>query len=581
MRFLIFVAATLLVFAPADARWRRAESTNFIVYAEFSESAMREYVSELERFDRLLRHFGNIDTTRSLNKLRIFVVRNQNRIANYLEEGQRAGGIYFSDPRGPYAIVPRRSAGYGRFRVTGQNVLFHEYSHHFMMQYFPTSYPAWYVEGFAEFYSTIRFRSSGEIDVGILARDNLPWLRYFPWIPHEALLSNRLRNNRMTYAQGWLLVHHATFHPETRDALNSYLRAISEGTAPADAYAQNFGDWDPGLDEILRAYAAGRSMPASRISLPLAASGPVEIEELTDDEAAIALLYARSGEALHDRVEELLEDYPESPQLHVENAITAIAREDYATAIEATDRALAIDPDHVEANIYKGIATLLSILPSPDDAVAVADDAESDEETQDDREFDVADFFGFNVDAELAADPRWQEARGYFIRANNADNNNALALFYYYLSYPDRENRPDDAMAALNQAFHFVPQAPGIRLYLGKEMIHDGDFEGAAAIVRPVAQDPHQVGGRFMALLIQELASREAGFDQANAIVAEIRAEAAEAEAADTEAEAEVAAALDEETSDTEQEPDTADATVGTVDNSVTDDDRERQASPE
>jgi len=541
---------------------------------------MREYVSELEQFDRVLRHFGGIQPTQSLNKLRIFVVRNHDRIADYLEDGQQFSGIYFSDPRGPYAIVPRRSIGYGRTRVTGQNVLFHEYSHHFMMQYFPTSYPAWYVEGFAEFYSTIRFRSNGEIEVGRLTRGNIPWLRYGFWIPHEMLLSNRLRNNRMTYAQGWLLVHHATFHAETRDALNSYLRAISDGTEASEAYTQNFGDWDPSLDEILTEYGTGRSLPASRRTLALGASGPIEIEELSDDEAMIALLYARQGKALHDRVEELLEEHPDSPQLHVESAITAIARLDYPEAIEAADRALAINANHVEANIYKGIATLLSITAETGDGVAATESAEeeqSDDEEQGDEPFDITRFFSINLDEETATDPRWSEARSHFIRANNADNNNALALLYYYLSFPDREDRPDDAMAALNQAFQFVPQAANIRLELGKEMIEDRNFNEAAAIVRPVAQDPHQSGGRFMALLIQELATREAGFDQANAIVEELRAEAAAAEAADAEAESRVAAAAGEDASDTAEESDTLDADIDTPNDPTLEGDPEHQ----
>ena len=37
----------------------------------------------------------------------------------------------------------------------GDDVVLHEYVHHFMMQYFPDSYPGWLVEGLAEYYMTI------------------------------------------------------------------------------------------------------------------------------------------------------------------------------------------------------------------------------------------------------------------------------------------------------------------------------------------------------------------------------------------------------------------------------------------
>ena len=564
MRFLIFIAAILLVITPADAKWRRAESANFIVYAEFSESRMREYVSELERFDALLRQFSGLGDVQSLNKLRVFVVRNQGRISRYLDGNMEVGGIYFSDPRGPYAIVPRRSAGFGRFRVTGQNVLFHEYSHHFMLQYFPTSYPAWYIEGFAEFYSTVRFRSNGEVELGSAARDNIPWLRLFPWIGYEPLLSNRLRNNRMTYAQGWLLVHHAAFHRETREALNSYLRAISTGTDPAEAYDASFGDWDPSLHEIIRNYGTGRRIPLLRLVIDLPPAGPITIEELTDDEAAIALLYAREGEQLHDRVEDLLEEYPDHPQLHVEAAISAIAREDYAAAIAAADTALALDPDHVEANIYKGVATLYAIMGETSEDELAVGQSEAEAAEAETQAFDITNAFGFDAEGELAADPRWAEARTYFIRANNADHNNALALLYYYLSYPDRENRPDDAMAALNQAYQFVPQSPAIRLLLGRELLDEGRFAEAVAMVRPVAQNPHQSTGRVVALVIEELSAREVGFDQAALVYDELRAEAEADAAADAEAEAQVAEAVQAENA--EQETANEDGTVEELD---------------
>ena len=44
-----------LAAAPARAEWRRAESPNFIVYSEVSEARLRERVTLLENFDRLLR----------------------------------------------------------------------------------------------------------------------------------------------------------------------------------------------------------------------------------------------------------------------------------------------------------------------------------------------------------------------------------------------------------------------------------------------------------------------------------------------------------------------------------------------
>ena len=62
-------------------------------------------------------------------------------------------------PAGAIAVVPRNTGTDGVF--TGQLVLFHEYAHHFMLQYAPAAYPAWYVEGFAEVVSTASFERKG------------------------------------------------------------------------------------------------------------------------------------------------------------------------------------------------------------------------------------------------------------------------------------------------------------------------------------------------------------------------------------------------------------------------------------
>ena len=52
------VSLSLLIFSlagAAQAEWRRAESPNFVVYSQGSESALRRYVRDLEIYDFILR----------------------------------------------------------------------------------------------------------------------------------------------------------------------------------------------------------------------------------------------------------------------------------------------------------------------------------------------------------------------------------------------------------------------------------------------------------------------------------------------------------------------------------------------
>ena len=52
---LVLLFSMLLAAAPAQAAWRRAESTHFTIYSEASAEDLRAVAEKLERFDGLLR----------------------------------------------------------------------------------------------------------------------------------------------------------------------------------------------------------------------------------------------------------------------------------------------------------------------------------------------------------------------------------------------------------------------------------------------------------------------------------------------------------------------------------------------
>jgi hypothetical protein len=58
--------------------------------------------------------------------------------------------------RGSLAVIDR-SKPESAWDLTGEVILFHEYTHHFMLKYAPFPYSAWYSEGFAEYYSSTKF----------------------------------------------------------------------------------------------------------------------------------------------------------------------------------------------------------------------------------------------------------------------------------------------------------------------------------------------------------------------------------------------------------------------------------------
>ena len=155
LKFFLVVAITLIA-SPVQAEFRRAETDNFIIYAETTDEILSAYARNLERFDALLRHYTGASPEVSEVKFTIYLVENHRELQRRMGGSGYIGGIYIADMRGPYAALPLRSS----------SVLLHEYVHHFMLRHAPAAYPRWYREGFAEFFSTVIFDEEGHAQLG-------------------------------------------------------------------------------------------------------------------------------------------------------------------------------------------------------------------------------------------------------------------------------------------------------------------------------------------------------------------------------------------------------------------------------
>ena len=126
----------------------------------------------------------------------------------------------------------------GSNQELGNQILFHEYAHHFMMQNPTAPYPAWFVEGFAEYFATVRF-TARKIDIGHSSRGRAYSVQEGQWLPMERLLSGgptglSEARGRAYYAQSWLLVHYFYSTPERQAAL-SRLLAAQRRSGPVEA----------------------------------------------------------------------------------------------------------------------------------------------------------------------------------------------------------------------------------------------------------------------------------------------------------------------------------------------------------
>ena len=134
------------------------------------------------------------------------------------------GGFYIPRAGGSVAFVQDLRSTRGE-PDTAMTVLLHEYAHHFMLENFPTAYPAWFVEGWAEYFMTAEINGA-KIKVGGFNPARAYGVLGETWLPLEQVLSKTTsetdpERRNVYYAQSWLLMHYMLnrFNGVMRDLL--------------------------------------------------------------------------------------------------------------------------------------------------------------------------------------------------------------------------------------------------------------------------------------------------------------------------------------------------------------------------
>jgi tetratricopeptide (TPR) repeat protein len=468
-QFCVFIALLFSATA-AQAGWSRADSRHFIAYSNGPAAELKADVERLERFDALVRLRSGIADDGGQVRLTVFFVRSVSAV-QAIYDGKQAdvAGFYTTSPTGALAVVPRTSSS----MMDGDIILFHEYAHHVMMQYFTFPYPAWYVEGFAEFLSTTQFDKAGKPKLGLPAKHRAYGLFLGKDIPIRRLLTASVSDLSRAegdpfYGRAWLATHYLSFSPERAGQLRTYLKSVGSGTAPQEAAQTVFGDLDR-LDKDLDKY-----LNASRISylqlanpIPVAGNG-VTITALSEAEGKampvrIALMRGTLREKAELQAETMRKIAASAPKDAAVLTLLAEAEHDahhYDAAIAAADAALATDPKSSNALLWKGSSMARKLFDAKDRDAA-----------------------------------KWKSARAMLIRANRANPEAAAPLLQYYDSFgQEGVAAPDIAVDGLAKALSLVPQDRGIRFRYAFAMARKKDFVGAISVLQPLANSPH--GGK-------------------------------------------------------------------------------------
>lgn len=490
----LFAVFTALVAVPASAAdWYLAETQHFNIYSKDDPEDVTEFAREMERLDEVLRIIGGVGpddgSLPPSSKVTVFRFGQTKDMANLAgAPGSGIGGFFIPRASGSYAFVPvRENRSYSRSnqrRTDGMSldpkgILFHEYVHYFMFQHRNAPYPAWYREGFAEIFSTLR-SEDGRFVIGDAPTWRSAEIMVVDIDLKEMLAPSAKQNGETiarTYGHGWLLSSLLNFTPERRPQLSDYLMRLNKGEDRIEAAKAAFGDLDA-LEKEMNEYRRGAAK-VLKARYMNAEEPSVSLRPLRADEEARIELMIQSKAGVDDKkaakqLEEaraLVLQYPESTPVLLAAGEVEFDNKNYAEADALAQRVLSIDPKSIDAAIYHANSAFM----------------------------------------QAADDPAMMlEARNRFIAANNMENDHPVPLFGYYMTYLLSDEEPNSAAeAALESAFRYAPFDQQIRVTLAHMFAKQGEVDILKSLLNPLIQTGH--GTRVARCLAHELELFENG----------------------------------------------------------------------
>ena len=186
------IAAVVLTAAalPTQAAgWLQLQSENFTLHTRIHESAAREYIVQLEDFRWLTLQVLGLPAQGQRAQARFDMVllpKGSIGLGAVNPQLKEYAGAYISCGEGSAAFGVHHPVGRGGIDYS-RVVLQHEYAHRLMFQHGRQRYPAWYVEGFAEYLASASFDGAGAT-LGTLLDAHRGMLMPSDWLPFEDVL---------------------------------------------------------------------------------------------------------------------------------------------------------------------------------------------------------------------------------------------------------------------------------------------------------------------------------------------------------------------------------------------------------
>jgi tetratricopeptide (TPR) repeat protein len=361
---LVLILITTPCFASAPT-WVEVHSKNFNVLTDAGEKRGQEVA---RRFEEVRSAFGAIFQKMNVNSsvpLQIIAFRNNKELKQYgpVWKGKavEVDGFFQGSKDKNFVVLDLSSEG-------GWHVVFHEYMHLLINTNMPPT-PAWFDEGFADYFSTLTVNGK-TIEFGNIPEGYPDLLSTSRWMKTSDLFSvqhnsseyNEGDRRSLFYAQSWLTIHYVMTQQKLPIATKYLDLTINQHRGVDEAIQMAFGITPQQFDKALRDYFTSRSMIFRLAAPPNMESGPFEAK------AADPMFVEASLADLHfheiDHQEEGISEFKKIIEKDANNLIAQrglgyayLQKNDYEHAAEHLERAAAADAKDPEVHYFNAMVT--------------------------------------------------------------------------------------------------------------------------------------------------------------------------------------------------------------------------------
>ncbi|MEO7580060.1 MAG: hypothetical protein ABIT83_20820, partial [Massilia sp.] len=249
------------------SKWFRAESQHFIVLSDTDHAEVTALLNNLEKLDYLLRIYTRDNYIARGSEQKV-TLHYHDHVGGFNEmvraKPEEAIGLYNSCSAGVQGFGVRldRVVSLGNEQLAlaplspTLTYLFEAYARHFLYRHTDIRTPAFYIDGFAQYLSSVRFSDNqvvlGRTPTAIASyldyvaehrqRDRVSYDNLFDrngWTP---VSDKEAQGQRLSFlSKSWLLLHYALSSDANRALLGKYLDLAQRGVPANKAFEDSFG----------------------------------------------------------------------------------------------------------------------------------------------------------------------------------------------------------------------------------------------------------------------------------------------------------------------------------------------------